>query len=66
MSGDYLCLEDQVMCQYEVTYANGEVVEVEAWTPTIAQVIAEEEADRDGRPRSVVNVKLLHQLPAEG
>jgi hypothetical protein len=66
MSGDNLCLENQVMSEYEVTYVNGEVLEVEAWTPTIAQVIAEEDADLNGRPLSVVSVKLLRQLPTEG
>jgi hypothetical protein len=66
MTGDNLCFEDQVMSEYEVTYVNGEVVEVEAWTPTIAQTIAEEDADLNGRPLSVVSVKLLRQLPTEG
>ena len=66
MSGDNLCLENQVMSEYEVTYVNGEVVEVEAWTPIIAQAIAEEDADLNGRPLSVVSVKLLRQLPTEG
>jgi hypothetical protein len=65
MSGDNLCLEGQVMGEYEVTYVNGEVVEVEAWTPMIAQAIAEEDADTNGRPLSVVSVKLLRQLPAD-
>ncbi len=51
--------DDQAMNEYEVTCVNGEVLEVEAWTPTIAQVIAEEEADLNGRPLSVVSVKLL-------
>ena len=38
------------MNEYQVTFANGEVVEVEAWTPEIAQAIAEEEANLDGQP----------------
>ena len=42
------------MNEYQVTLANGEVVEVEAWTPEIAQAIAEEESDQ-----SVVRVELL-------
>ena len=42
------------MNEYQVTLANGEVVEVEAWTPEIAWAIAEEESDK-----SVVSVKLL-------
>jgi hypothetical protein len=66
MSGDNLCLEDQAMNAYEVTYANGDVVEVEAWTPVIAQTIAEEDADLNGQPLSVVSVKLLRQLSTEG
>ncbi len=51
------------MNNYKVTFADGEVVEVEAWTPEIAQVIAEEEADLDGR--SVVSVELLSLQPTE-
>ena len=66
MSGDNLCFENQVMNEYEVTYVNGEVVEVEAWTPIIAQAIAEEEADLNGRPLSVVSVELLRLQPTEG
>jgi hypothetical protein len=30
--------------EYQVTLANGKMVEIEAWTPEIARVIAEEEA----------------------
>ena len=66
MSGDNLCFENQVMNRYEVTYVNGEVLEVEAWTPIIAQAIAEEEADLNGRPLSVVSVELLRLQPTEG
>ena len=51
---------------YEVTYVNGDVVEIEAWTPVIAQAIAEEDAEMNGRPLSVVSVQLLCQLPTEG
>jgi hypothetical protein len=51
--------DDQAMNEYEVTCVNGEVLQVEAWTPIIAQVIAEEEADLDGRSLSVVSVKLI-------
>jgi len=47
------------MNEYQVTYINGEVVEIEAWTPEIAQAIAEEDANLDGRPLSVVSVELL-------
>jgi hypothetical protein len=52
-----LHLKGQAMNDYQVTFANGDVVEVEAWTPEIAGVIAEEEADLDGQP--VVSVELL-------
>jgi hypothetical protein len=45
------------MNEYQVTFVNGDVVEVEAWTPEIAQTIAEEEAGLDGQ--SVVSVELL-------
>ena len=44
------------MNEYQVTFA-GEVVEIEAWTPEIAQAIAEEETDLDGQ--SIVGVELL-------
>ena len=54
------------MNNYQVTFANGEVVEVEAWMPEIAGVIAEEDADRNGRPLSVVSVELLRLEPTEG
>jgi hypothetical protein len=53
-------LENLKMNEYQVTYANGEVVEIEAWTPELAQAIAEEEAEQDGRPSlAVVSVELL-------
>jgi hypothetical protein len=54
------------MNEYEVTFVNGEVQEVEAWTPMIAQAIAEEEADLNGRPLSVVSVRLLRLQATEG
>ena len=47
------------MNEYQVTFANGQVVEVEAWTPEIAQAIAEEEAGLDGQ--SIVSVLALQQ-----
>lgn len=53
------------MNDYEVTFVNGDVVEVEAWTPEIALAIAEEEADMNGRPLSVVGVELLRLQPTE-
>ena len=52
------------MNEYQVTFANGEVVEIEAWTPEIAQAIAEEEANSMGGP--VVSVELLTLQPTEG
>jgi hypothetical protein len=52
-------LENDAMNEYEVTYSNGEMVEIEAWTPEIAQTIAEEDVNLDGRSLSVVSVKLL-------
>lgn len=63
MNEDHLQWE---MNEYEVTFANGEVVEVEAWTPTIAQAIAEEEADFDGRAQAVASVRLLRLQATEG
>ena len=37
------------MNEYEVTFINGDVVEVEAWTPEAASVIAIEDAEIEGR-----------------
>jgi hypothetical protein len=54
------------MNNYQVRFADGEMVEVEAWMPEIARVIAEEEADLNGRPVSVVSVELLGLPPTEG
>jgi hypothetical protein len=36
------------MNDYEVTFANGQVVEVSAWTPEAAIAIAEEEGEMNG------------------
>ena len=48
------------MNEYEVTFTNGETVEIEAWTPEAAQVIALEDAEIEGRTDlSVASVKLL-------
>lgn len=66
ISDDHLRYENQAVNNYQVTFANGEVVEVEAWMPEIAGVIAEEEADLNGRPLSVVSVELLRLQPTEG
>jgi hypothetical protein len=49
------------MNEYQVTYVNGEVVEIEAWTAELAQAIAEEE--RDGL--AVVSVELLTSQEVE-
>ena len=49
------------MNEYQVTYINGEVVEIEAWTPELAQAIAEEEASG----LAVVNVELLTSQEVE-
>jgi hypothetical protein len=60
MAANHLTLGNMMMNEYQVTYANGEGVEIEAWTPELAQAIAEEEAEQDGRPSlAVVSVELL-------
>ena len=42
------------------TFTNGETVEIEAWTPEAAQVIALEDAEIEGRTDlSVASVELL-------
>lgn len=54
------------MNEYEVTYANGDVVEIEAWTPIVAEAIAEEFAEADGNPGlAVTSVRLLSGTPVE-
>mgnify|MGYP000957609567 CR=1 FL=1 len=54
------------MNEYEVTYANGEVIEIEAWTPVVAQAIAEEFAEADGHPNlEVTSVRLLSAVSAD-
>jgi hypothetical protein len=58
--------EKKTLNEYEVTYINGEVVEIEAWTPELAQAIAEEEVEMNGQADlSVVSVKLLASQPTE-
>ena len=48
------------MNEYEVTFTSGETVEIEAWTPEAAEVIALEDADLEGRTGlSVSGVELL-------
>jgi hypothetical protein len=57
---------EQSMDEYQVTYSNGEVVVIEAWTPELALAIAEEEADENGRQGlSAVSVELLTAAPVE-
>ncbi len=54
------------MNDYEVTFANGEVVVITAWTPEAAVAIAEEEADLYGCAGvSAVTVSLLASHGAE-
>ncbi len=53
------------MNEYKVTFTNGKIVELEAWTPEAAQVIAIEDAELEGRTDLVVAaVELLkaHQI----
>jgi hypothetical protein len=48
------------MNEYVVTFTNGETVEVEAWTPEAAQVIAIEDAELEGRfDLTVASVTLV-------
>ena len=55
-----------MMNEYQVTYSNGLVVEIEAWTPEAAEVIAEEDAELQGLSGlSVVRVELLTSEPVE-
>ena len=54
------------MNEYEVTFNNGEIVEIEAWTPEAAEVIAVEDAELEGRSGlSVAGVELLTAQPLE-
>ena len=54
------------MNEYQVTYINGEVVVIEAWTPELAQAIAEEDAEQEGRSSiSVASVELLTSQEVE-
>ena len=53
------------MNKYEVTFTNGEVVVIAAWTPEAALAIADQDADRYGcGGLSAVSVVLLAS-PAE-
>jgi hypothetical protein len=52
--------------EYEVTFTNGETVEIEAWTPEAAEVIAVEDAELEGRnDLAVASVELLAAQPLE-
>ena len=54
------------MNDYEVTYANGDVVVITAWTPEAALAIAEEDGDLYGCAGiSAVAVSLLAAHHAE-
>ena len=55
------------MNEYEVTFSNGETVEIEAWTPEAARVIAIEDAELEGRSGlAVASVKLRTARHLEG
>lgn len=57
---------EKAVNEYQVTYSNGEMAVIEAWTPEVAQVIAEEEADQHGcQGLSVVRVELLTSQQVE-
>jgi hypothetical protein len=59
-------LENHAMNDYEVTYANGEVAVITAWTPEAAIAIAEEDGDLYGCAGiSAVTVSLLASHSAE-
>ena len=48
------------MNEYTVTFTNGETVEIEAWTPEAASVIALEDAELEGQTDlTVASVELL-------
>ena len=48
------------MNEYNVTFTNGETMEIEAWTPEAASVIALEDAELEGRSGLLVaGVELL-------
>ena len=52
--------------EYEVTYANGEVVVITAWTPEAALAIADEDGELYGCPGvAAVSVNLLETCAAE-
>jgi len=65
MSNDSLFTGSEGMSVFEVTYGDGGIVEVEAWTPVIAEAIAEEEAEMNGHPLPIAGVKFLRKLPLD-
>lgn len=55
-----------MMDEYRVTFNNGVSVEIEAWTPEAAAVIAEEDAELEGSTGlTAVSVELLTSHPVE-
>jgi hypothetical protein len=62
----FTTLENPAMNDYEVTYANGEVAVITAWTPEAALTIAEEDGDLYGCAGiSAVSVSLLASNTAD-
>jgi hypothetical protein len=58
--------EIEAMNVYEVTFTNGEVVVIAAWTPETAQAFAEETADLYGcQGLSAVTVTLVRRIREE-
>jgi hypothetical protein len=59
-------LEDPPMNDYEVTYTNGEVAIITAWTPEAALAIAEEDGELYGCPgMEAVSANLMSSQPTE-
>ncbi len=54
------------MNDYEVTYANGQMAIITAWTPEAALAIAEEDGELYGCPgMEAVSASLMSQQPTE-
>ena len=54
------------MNEYKVIFTTGEAVEIEAWTPEAAGVIAVEDAELKGRSGlTVAGIELLTARPLE-
>jgi hypothetical protein len=59
-------LEELLMNDYEVTYANGEVAIITAWTPEAALAIAEEDGELYGcAGMEAVSANLTSSQPTE-